>query len=195
MIHWLRVVVGATVWYGVTRWTEMWNTLPPEPRMVVPGDDLIRDPDLDATRAVVVPADPETTYRWLAQMGPGRAGWYSYDRIDNRGVESARVIHDEWVVDGAGRSMGKMAGLEFVAAEAEPGRHLVIALSDSPALGFTMAYLLVPWGDAATRVVVRVRAAARSRWLGPAIRFVLGPADFVMMRRQLIGLRARVAAV
>jgi proline iminopeptidase len=29
-------------------------------------------------------------------MGCNRAGWYSWDRLDNGGVPSARRIHPEW---------------------------------------------------------------------------------------------------
>ena len=192
MRRWPIAALGVGGWCAVTRWTETWNTLPSEPGKAVPGDDIIERPALEATRAVTFSAPPDELYRWLAQMGPGRAGWYSYDRIDNQGIESARRVHPEWVVTEAGTSMGEMAGIEFIAVDVEPGRHLVLSLPEGSAVPFTMGYLLLPWGPDATRLVVRVRADARRRWLRPLVRFLLGPADFVMMRRQFQGLAERL---
>ena len=33
---------------------------------------------------------------WLVQMGGDRAGWYSWDALDNHGERSARRIVPEW---------------------------------------------------------------------------------------------------
>ncbi len=180
------------LWRRVVGLTERWRTLPHEPSMPMPGDELISRPAMSATRAVVIDAPPDDVYQWFAQMGPGRAGWYSYDWIDNRGVESAREINPEWVVTAPGASMGGMAGIGFDIVDAEPGRHLVITVTTDGPLAFTMGYLLQPWGTGSTRVLVRVRGASeRGRWLNPLIRFALGPSDFVMVRRQLLGVKER----
>ena len=37
-------------------------------------------------------ARPAEVYPWLAQMGFGKAGWYSYDWLDNLGRKSATEI-------------------------------------------------------------------------------------------------------
>ncbi len=44
------------------------------------------------TRAVTIGAPPSEIWPWLVQIGYGRAGWYSYDRIDNDGRPSATRI-------------------------------------------------------------------------------------------------------
>lgn len=187
--------LAATSWWWLVGVTERWGTLPHEPSMPMPGDGLIRQPAMSATRATLIHAPPDEVYPWFAQMGPCRAGWYSYDRIDNRGVESAREINPEWVVTEPGTSMGGMAGIGFDIVDAAPGRHLVISVATDGPLAFTMSYLLVPWGAESTRVLVRVRGASEGgQWLNPLIRFVLGPGDFVMVRRQLAGVKERVEA-
>jgi hypothetical protein len=192
----LAALAGAV---GLWRWTvgltERWGTLPHEPALPMPGDQLIPHPAMSATRAIVIDAPPDEVYPWFAQMGPGRAGWYSYDRIDNRGVESAREINPEWVITGPGESMGGMAGIGFDIVDAVPGKRLVISVASDGPLVFTMSYLLAPWGSGSTRVLVRVRGASEGgRWLGPVIRYGLGPGDFVMVRRQLLGVKERVEA-
>jgi hypothetical protein len=44
----------------------------------LPGDDLLPDSATVATRAMTIPAPAAEIWRWLVQMGFGRAGWYTY---------------------------------------------------------------------------------------------------------------------
>jgi hypothetical protein len=39
-----------------------------------------------------VEAPPEAVWPWIAQLGFGRAGWYSYDLLDNLGRHSAETV-------------------------------------------------------------------------------------------------------
>src|SRR6266545_8171756 len=47
------------------------------------GDDLIPNPDLTATRAIGVHAAADQVWPWIAQLGQGRGGFYSYDALEN----------------------------------------------------------------------------------------------------------------
>src|SRR6266567_8479342 len=49
-------------------------------------------PAFNATRAVTIQARPEEIWPWLVQIGITRAGWYSYDWLDNLGKPSAQRI-------------------------------------------------------------------------------------------------------
>lgn len=51
-----------------------------EAREGLPGDDLVREPNWSATRALTVEATPERVWPWLVQMGYGRGGWYGDPR-------------------------------------------------------------------------------------------------------------------
>jgi hypothetical protein len=46
----------------------------------------------NATRANTTAAPPDQIWGWLPQVGVKRAGWYSYDRLDNFDRPSARQI-------------------------------------------------------------------------------------------------------
>ena len=48
----------------------------------LPGDDLIPHPMVEWTRGVSVSRSPEQVWPWLAQMGYGRAGWYTPEWVD-----------------------------------------------------------------------------------------------------------------
>src|SRR4249919_1132915 len=66
-----------------------WGATPDETTRTYPGDELVPDPDSGATMATILPAPPERVWPWLVQMGGDRAGWYSWDRVDNNGEPSA----------------------------------------------------------------------------------------------------------
>ena len=60
------------------------------------GDELCLRPQLKATRAVTIDAPPEDIWPWLVQWGWNRAGFYSYDLLDNLGRRSAEEILPEF---------------------------------------------------------------------------------------------------
>ena len=75
-------------------WGAGWGATPAERAMRMPGDEFFTDRAsafVAMTRAVSITAPPETVWPWLAQLGRG-AGWYSFDRLDNGGLVSARHI-------------------------------------------------------------------------------------------------------
>ena len=64
----------------------------------LPGDDLLKEPDILATRAISIGVPADLVWPWLVQMGPGRAGAYTYDWIENvlgLNMHSADVIIPE----------------------------------------------------------------------------------------------------
>lgn len=60
------------------------------------GDELIAAPLGSLTHAITIEASPRDVWPWVAQMGAGRGGWYSYDRLDNGGQSSATRIVPEF---------------------------------------------------------------------------------------------------
>src|SRR6266536_345088 len=56
----------------------------------LPGDELILSPRKIITHTITIKAPSEIVWPWLVQLGASRAGWYSYDRIDNGGTPSAK---------------------------------------------------------------------------------------------------------
>jgi hypothetical protein len=73
-----------------------WGATRDEAAGAYPGDELIPDPDGGATMATTLPGPPERVWPWLVQMGGGRGGWYSWDRLDNDGAPSADRIVAQW---------------------------------------------------------------------------------------------------
>ena len=171
-----------------------WGATDDEVSGPVAGDDLCPGARLVATRCITVQAPPHEVFPWLRQMGFGRAGWYSHDILDNLGRRSARTIHPEWQGLDAGDTVpGGPAGFEAVVVEPPHTFVLRLGSRERPArrVCFVLAYELRAL-DSRTRIVTRMRARVNlpgGRFLE---RFVLGPGDGVMLRRQLLNLRERI---
>jgi hypothetical protein len=102
-----------------------WGATPEEATCTYPGDALVHDPDGGATMATALPAPPERVWPWLVQMGGGRAGWYSWDWLDNNGEPSADRIVPEWQSLEVGRQLKGPAN-RWAVAVVEQNRILVL---------------------------------------------------------------------
>jgi hypothetical protein len=60
-----------------------WGATEHEAHKPLPGDELIENPRMQYTRAISIKAPPERVWPWLIQIGYGRAGWYSYDVLED----------------------------------------------------------------------------------------------------------------
>jgi hypothetical protein len=78
----------------VQPWQHRWGATDEGVCRAMPGDGLVPDAT-STTRAITIAAPPEQVWPWLVQLGYGRAGWYSYDWIDNDNRPSAdRILPD-----------------------------------------------------------------------------------------------------
>jgi hypothetical protein len=59
-----------------------WGASDEEVQSEAPGDQAVVEPHTVSTRAVTIHAQPDQIWPWLAQMGTGRGGLYSYDWLD-----------------------------------------------------------------------------------------------------------------
>src|ERR1044071_8264747 len=76
-----------------------WGATATEAAARLPGDELLKDADGVATRAITINAPRSAVWPWIAQMGPApRGGAYTYDWIENLlglNMHSAdHVIHE-----------------------------------------------------------------------------------------------------
>jgi hypothetical protein len=175
------------------RWCLSWGATGEEVARVLPGDDLLADPDITSTRAMWIDAPPESVWPWLVQMGPGRAGAYTYDWIENLfglGMHSADEILPQFqdLKVGDAQRLGKRGPVLRVAV-LEPGRSLVLRSDDG---NWIWAFSLAPEG-ARTRLISRNRiavpdAARAARVLNT---YVMEPGSLIMERKMLLGIGRR----
>ena len=151
------------------------------------------EPHFRNERAIDIAAPPGRVWPWLAQMGFGRAGWYSWDLIDNLGRRSATELHPEWTVRRAGDPVPG-GPIQFDTPIVEPPHRLVIAVDRHRLAGWTIRFAL-SYRLRTTAAGCRLTAVATGRIDGPLGRlfasYLLGPGDAFMVRKQLRGIRAR----
>lgn len=173
----------------VRPWQLTWGATPAEVSRSLPGDDLVPRPTFNATRAITIAAPPERIWPWLVQTGLTRAGWYSYDLLDNLGRPSARHIIPE-LQDLAVGDIVPMSpdGKQGMPVHAIDVPHSMIWGTPGDT---TWTWQLDRSPDGSTRLITRVRS--RYRWLSPSIFFsaLLEFGDVWMMRKMLLNLRDR----
>ncbi|CAN5679821.1 hypothetical protein BH23CHL7_BH23CHL7_15300 [soil metagenome] len=102
-----------------------WGIDPVEAELPLPGDDLVPDPTAVETRGIAIDAPPSAIWPWLVQMGYERAGWYSYDALDNKGA-SVDQIMPEFQHIAVGEVMPTHPGGGFLVKVVEPEHALVL---------------------------------------------------------------------
>lgn len=176
--------------------------------MRLPGDELVGEPAQSVTRAVSIAAASDRIWPWLAQIGTDRAGWYSYDWLENLfglEVHSANRIHPEWqelevgdrVVLARDRDHG-FAGLSLPCAIVAVGKALV--LREAPpemAWDAVWSFVILPDGPGHSRLLTRSRSQQRPGppgWLGRLAVELMDPVTLIMTRRMLLGIKRRAEA-
>jgi hypothetical protein len=180
-----------------------WGASREERRQLLPGDDLV-SARWQTTRGIDISAPAEDVWPWLVQMGYGRGGWYSYDWLEHligagdfaEGGSAKRLIPElQQLTLGDTVALSPAGGLTV--AVLEPARALVLhyrmnlftagpAHDGEPAiLDWTWAFVLTPVNDGSCRLLARVRADYRPRWLLPLMPLLLEPIHFLMERKML----------
>jgi hypothetical protein len=182
------------------RWRP-WTSVQPTRReraLALPGDELIRQPLDTLNHAVTIRRAPHDVWPWLVQMGAGRrAGWYSYDWLDNGRQPSATRIMPELQHPTVGTvfpaAPGMTAGFTLLAIE--PERTLTLGwIGPDGTPDVTWTFVLDEVTPGVSRLRVRARGGQGYRFHGlpvpltkPAVRLV----HFVMQRKQLLGIKQR----
>lgn len=172
-------------------WSEVvrvWGTSPAERELCFPCDSVLPEHNEAYYRGVAVCARPATLFRWLCQM---RAAPYSYDWIDNLGRRSPQKL-----TPGLEKlELGQRFMTIFDLVDFEPNVHLTLRLR-RPGLFPPMAvsYLVDPGGGTGCRLIVKLVLQFRPGLRDRSIRGLAPWLDWVMMRRQLLNLKALAEA-
>lgn len=193
-------VMGGAAAYllAVRRWQLRWGATDEERDATLDGDDLIPNPDLMATRAITVHAVAEHVWPWIAQLGQGRGGFYSYDVLENLvgcDIHSADRVVPEWQDVKVGDQVKLHPEVGLGVTVVEPGRALVLRGgvpmgAAPPPYDCTWAFVVREQPDGTTRLLARERYVYTQRWAGFLVEPVAVVA-FVMSQRMLRGIRDR----
>jgi hypothetical protein len=230
VILWLVIGTGATIgfalvppdWWRVLAamgtaslglllalrlWYLRWGATDEELDRAQPGDAILSRPVVDVTRAVTVEADAPSVWAWLAQIGQGRGGLYSYDWLENLAgldIHSVDRIVPELQRLRVGDPISLGPGpFELEVATLERERALVLRLVDRKTgravdgsqrsyVDLSWAFILAPIDGGRTRLISRFRLGGRPRRaVGLLYSLLIEIPHFVMERKMLLGIKRR----
>lgn len=218
-----RFLMGMASTYAVYNfvirpWHLKWGASGMEAREPLPGDELVEHPRLVSTRAITIDAPVGRVWPWLAQLGQGRGGFYSYSRLGNvagANIENAdRIIPElQQIKPGdvirlaAEKPESRRAAPVMTVSRVESTRSLVLQaradldtlqpLEESDPLpdryaNVSWSFFLQTVDESMTRLIVRTRFD----WSPGAGNFILWrvltePSHFIMERGMLLGIKKR----
>lgn len=192
--------------FAVRDWETRWGATGAEDSQTLPGDALVLNPQTQTTRAITIDASAAAIWPWIAQMGQGRGGLYSYEMLENLigcDMHNANSVVADWQHINIGdrvRMYPEGSGPPpYTIAAITPGQALVTGHSTDPKgvpaevspqtqWTDTWAFVLQPINDHSTRLIIRSRAT----YTDPAMRSimaVLEPGYFIMERGMLFGIK------
>jgi hypothetical protein len=199
----LDVLTAVPVWLSaplVRRWHLRWGATDAELTAAMPGDEVVPRAQFNATRAITIAARPDQVWPWIVQLGYGRAGFYSYDLIDNARQPSADRIIEEYQQIAVGDlipmfhdSHGLAIAYRVDSFEANRWMLWAHRPHEDEAADSTWSWRLTELPGGRTRLVTRMKQ--EYRWETPRLAIfnlaLMELGDFAMERRMLRGIRAR----
>jgi hypothetical protein len=186
-------VVPVTYLAFLRRWCLSWGARPDEVARELPGDELLPGAGLVTTRAITIDAPPGAIWPWLAQMGSGRGGAYTYDWIENLlglDMHSAEEILPQYQDVKVGDEIPLGPGRALMRVEVlDPPRAFAIRIADG---NWAWIFALVPEGGS-TRLISRNRIATAAMASASRLLYTLfmEPGSLVMERKMLLGIKQR----
>jgi hypothetical protein len=172
---------------GACHAIDHWGSTPEERQRRYACDDVLPEHEQALFRAVTVDAPPSVVFRWLCQL---KVAPYSYDLLDNRGRRSPQRL-----VPGVDRLMVGERVMIFELASFSPDEHLTLLMRRHRVFGdVAVSYVVSPARPGRSRLVVKVVTVPPRGLPGAVLRRLLPAGDLVMMRRQLLNLKALAEA-
>jgi hypothetical protein len=175
-----------------------WGATAEESATELPGDELVPNASITATRAISVATAADAVWPWIAQLGQSRGGFYTYDFLENLAgcdIHSADRIVPEWQSIAVGDEVKLHPEVGLRVAFLDSGTALVLRGGIpmgpvAPPYDFTWAFIVRAQEDGTARLVVRERYKY-TRWWSPLLVEPVQLISFIMSQRMLRGIKHR----
>jgi len=204
-----RLLCALAGTYALLAWLgRSYGSTARERAAALPGDAIVPDPHVVTDHAITIDAPADAVWPWLVQMGWHRAGWYTAHWVDRLLFPANRPSADRIVPELQAIDIGDFipdgppeTDCGFTVEHIDPVRSLVLhSTSHLPeawrrrhdvSLDWSWTFVLAPIDDRRTRFAFRSRWRTSPWWVTVAGRLVIVPADFVMSRDMLRGVKQR----
>lgn len=184
------ILLGVVYALVLRPWHLGWGALDNELTMNYPGDTIVSKPDFNAIRGITIEAAPADIWKWIIQIGSGRAGWYSIDRIDNAGIPSSNEIIPIFQEISVGQFIPFTPDQKNGMWVKEFREYEYILWIDKDGKA-TWLWYLIPAGQNSTRLITKLRT--KYTWASPWIIYYLlyDMGDIIMMSKCMKGIKRR----
>jgi len=178
-----------------------WGTVGTEPTDSLPGDELVPEPRWSSTLGVGVDAAPEAVWPWIAQIGQGRGGFYTYQTLENMTgceITNTTEILPEHQHPAVGDDVYLHPATPPLRVEIVEPRHALVLFGSPAEVGdeeswgrSTWQFVVSPRLDGGSRLLTRSRYDHSSDWRGRMMfgRFPLEVVSFVMSRKMMLEIK------
>ena len=196
----LVIAVVLACFLALIPWVETRGATAEEAAAAYPGDELIAEPVVRWTHGVTIDAPVEHVWPWVAQLGDGRGGFYTYTWIENL-ITGQNLYHNASAIlpEFQNPQPGDVLIDQLIEVkEVRTGEYLLAGVKQDGLLGdvgegmgWAWLWHLTPLGPRQTRLVVRLQASEAPGMSPGAVRALVNLAGWVMETRMLRGIRDR----
>lgn len=205
-LGWIAGIIGVIglvflLYLAVVRpWHLRWGATDEEVKMSLPGDSQVANPAQIDTMAITIKAPAEKVWPWLLQFGYKRAGWYSYDGVEDAlgsasfvdGHSSNRIVPELQnlkVGDRIDITGGFEDGPNLRVVQIEPDRALIMrwTIGNKPADGPTWAFILLRPDSQTTRLLLRTVNPDHASLYN----YLTDAEVYVMYHKMMVGIKER----
>ena len=79
----VAIIIACYLTFFLKPLRERWGLSKEEAKRPLPGDGIIKSPKSKFTHAININAPTEYVWPWIAQIGQGKGGFYSYEALEN----------------------------------------------------------------------------------------------------------------
>lgn len=176
-----------------------WGSSPELAARTLPGDTWAGPDAAQWTHAVEIDAPAADVWPWVVQVGADRAGFYSYEFLENLAgcaIRNADRVVPEWQLLAIGDGLVLHPSMPpFRVIELQAGHHFVATApappdAENPPRG-SWLFMVEPVDALRCRFISRFRLSSAED-AGAALSWgLLEPVGYVMDRRMLLGVRER----
>jgi hypothetical protein len=200
--------------YVLRNWLARWGATEAEQHRHLPGDDLVAEPQWGFTQAITINAPVSQVWPWIVQLGQGRAGFYTYESLENlagSNIHNADRIVPEWQNLKLGDEVKIFEDGGFVVRDMQLERYLVLHgrvdletgkgnQFDAPMpekfMEATLGWFLEPLSDQYTRLI----SHSNMNYSGQLVNELtygepMKVGSFIMDRGMLEGIKKRAEAL
>ena len=205
----IAIIIACYLTFFLKPWRDVWGTTQDKNEEVFHVDEFIPNPSGKFTHAIFINAPVNEIWPWIAQIGQGRGGFYSYEALENIAglqIYNASEILDEFQNLQLGDRISFGAGTEYPIIYLEPPHSMAIAVwydrdldkKYDPTVGHPSNFLQTTWlwhiesiSPDQSRLYSRNRLKLPTSWKNKILAFFMEPVVFAVDRKMLLGIKKR----